>query len=48
MKTTNRTRQLVFLPNGLMASGMTTFDIRTADGENRKVVLNRIGRWRLG
>lgn len=47
LRSSNSIKRLVFQPNGLLSSGMTTFEVRSTAGSHRKVILNRVGRLRV-
>lgn len=40
-------KRFVFMPNGIMASGMSTLEIIPQTGRTQKITVNRIGRVRL-
>lgn len=47
LKANNRIQRFVFLPNGLMASGMCTLEIVPRSGDIQRITVSRIGRVRL-
>lgn len=47
MQANNAIKRLVYQPNGLMTSGMSTMSVTPRAGPAQKIVINRIGRVRL-
>ena len=47
LTSSNGVRSFVFMPSGLMASGMSTLVITPKRGTSMKIVVNRVGRFRL-
>ena len=43
----NKIRQFVFKPNGLMSSGMSTLTVIPKNGSTMKIIISRTGRFRL-
>ena len=47
LQSSNGIRQFVFLPSGLMASGMSTLVVTPETGKPMRIIVNRVGRLRL-
>jgi type IV fimbrial biogenesis protein FimT len=47
MASSNKVRRYVFLPNGLMASGMSSLVVTPKKGKSISIVVSRVGRIRL-
>ncbi|AOW12933.1 hypothetical protein LPB72_18325 [Hydrogenophaga crassostreae] len=47
LRSSNGVRQFVFMPSGLMASGMSSLVVVPRTGHPMRIIINRIGRLRL-
>jgi len=47
LRSSNGVRQFVFMPSGLMASGMSSLVVEPRTGNPIRIIVNRIGRLRL-